>query len=238
MLPHLESNERFEYVVSATEDVNKKLSKSRINLIRYTLTALNPNVSEDQPVILETNEALRKHWKTIRVNIPDVPRQICRAIIWEALNRQSKDDTAAAIIWLTAGSLLQHLALDADERELLTEFLLSLRDKMEQRAVADWQNTQLTTSAIEIPQQDLSRIKAAPGNNDSLNEGLIKACGPNDADVNVIDGANPYSPSTNATNTAFRKMIIDRCRFDHKVNLFDHKMITSPSLTLLRSSAY
>ncbi len=61
LLPHLENNERFGYVEAATEEVNKKLSKNRVNLIRYTLTALNPNVSEAHPVILETDEALRKY---------------------------------------------------------------------------------------------------------------------------------------------------------------------------------
>jgi hypothetical protein len=202
LLPHLETNERFTYVESATEDINKRLSKNRGNLIRYTLTALNPNVSEEQPVIRETDEALRKYWKTIRVNVSDAPRQIWRAIIWEALNRQSKDHTAAAIIWLTASSLIQLINLDSNECELLTEFLLSLRDKTEQHAVGKWQKPQSAKLTLESLRLDLEAITVGSVINDEFEQDIVKACGPSDVEGNSITGANPNLPSTNAANNA------------------------------------
>jgi hypothetical protein len=211
LLPHLDTNERLAYVESAIDEVNKKLSKNRVNLIRYTLTALNPDVSEEQSVIRETDEALRKYWKTIRVNIPDSPRQILRAIIWEALNRQSKDDTAAVIIWLTASSLLQHIALDSNERDLITEFLLSLRDKTERRAVAEWQKPQLAKPALESLSADFDGIEVPTVIDATFAKDIIKACGPNDIDGSAIPGANPNLPSSNAnTNASWAEQFADQ----------------------------
>ncbi len=141
----------------------------------------------------------------------DTPRQIWRAIIWEALNRQSKDDTAAAIIWLTASSLIQHIALDSNERELLMEFLLSLRDKTERRAVAEWEKPQLGKSTLESLRSEFGEINVATAINEAFKQDIIKACGPNDVDDNPINGANPNLPSSNTlTNAGWAEEFAER----------------------------
>lgn len=205
LLPHLENNERFGFVESATEEVSKKLAKNRVNLIRFTLAALNPNVSaEEHPAIRETDEILRKYWKTISVNVPDAPRQIWRAIIWEALNRQAKDDLSATVVWLTAASLFEHTALDAAERQMLSDFLLSLSDKAERRAGADWQKSQAPkdSPAAETPAANFDNVKVGTVITEKFQEDLMKACGPNDVEGNALKEANRYWANNNASWSA------------------------------------
>lgn len=207
LLPYLDSDERFKFVESTIEEIGKKLAKNRINLVRYTLTALHPNISEELSAIRETDEILKKHWRTIRVNIPDAPRQIWRAIIWESLNRQSKDVTSAAVIWLTASSLITHLTIDPNEREVLMEFLISLRDKVEKKANEEWEKPHQIASDSEQFNFTAEEVPVYTAVTDKFEKDLQKACGPNDATNTAIAGANAEWPTGNAVwAAAFAKL--------------------------------
>lgn len=197
LLSHLENNEQFAYIESAIYEVNKILAKNRMNLIAYTLTALQPDVSKDDPVIMEVDQALKKHWKTVQNNISDEPRQIWRTIIWEALNHQAKDTTSAAVIWLTAASLFPHCELDPNERTVITEFLLSLRNKVEQEALSLWYQANQ-----DIPQKlNFDFVLTKPEIKNAIDSGfkpdLVKAAGPTDAAGTALEGANPNWATSN-----------------------------------------
>lgn len=196
LLPHLTSNESYEFVVSAIKEIDKSLTKNQANLVPFTLAALNPNVSQELPAVNETNEALRKFWKTISNNIPDAPRQIWRAIMWGALEQQTQETTAATIIWLTAGSLFQYLPLDNSERQVLEPFLCSLRDKTERQAAAEWQKPN-NTDVPEALSLALGDLEDGTVDNDDFQEELIKACGPQGRHGTALKNANQQWPGNN-----------------------------------------
>ena len=199
LLPHLNTDERFKFVEATIEEISKKLAKNRINLVRFTLTALHPDISDKLPAIREIDVVLAKFWKTIRVNIPDAPRQIWRAIIWEALNKQSKDITSAAIIWLTSSSVINHLTIDPNEREVITEFLISLRDKVEKKAVGEWGKPEQITNNGKTFNYEPDKMTVYTAITDKLEKDLLKACGPTDTAGTAIAGANPHWTENQAT---------------------------------------
>jgi hypothetical protein len=172
------------------------------------LTALYPDISDELSAIREIDEVLKNKWKTIRVNVPDAPRQIWKAIIWEALNRQSKDVTSAAVIWLTASSLINYLTIDPNERTLLMEFLISLRDKVEQKVTGEWEKSDHTVSDSEFFNYKPEEIIVYTAKTEKFEKDLLKACGPTDPAGTAIAGANSVWPSSQAPWAAeFAKIV-------------------------------
>lgn len=191
LLPQLETNEQFSHIESAIGEINRILAKNRMNLIGYTLAALQSDVSKDDAVIKEVDQALKKHWKTVQNNISDEPRQIWRTIIWEALNLQAKDTVSSAVIWLTAASYFPHSELDPNERRVITEFLLFLRNKVETEAKTLWyQPNQAEPQNLEL-NFSLKKPEIKNAIDGAFKQDLVKAAGPNDASGSSLEGANP-----------------------------------------------
>lgn len=196
LLPHLANNEQVAFIESAIADVAKKLAKSRVHLITYTLVALHPDISKENSLIREVDEALKKHWKTIQNNISDEPRQIWRTIIWGALNQQAKDVTSAAVIWFTASSLLPYAELDANEYTVISEFLFSLRDKVETETVRLWNQSNQSNAGNPDLNFTLDKPEVKSVIDAAFKQELIKATGPNDKSGTALEGANQYSPAS------------------------------------------
>jgi hypothetical protein len=128
-----------EKLKKAAEDVVKKLNKNRQYIITYALIAFDPHIEVNNPIIKEVQEIIIKYWPTFNANSKDTPVTYIRAVILEALQEISKDLNIACIIWLTVRNVIKYYTLGR-EIDILTEFFLSLRKKVNDSAINDWSN--------------------------------------------------------------------------------------------------
>ena len=124
----------------ASAEVQKLLQKRKPKIISYTLVALDPTISDDDPVIGEVETLIIKQWPAFRNSVTktkDTPIAYIQAVILDALNKLSKDKNLAAIIWLTGCNIVNHYKL-AGQEKVLTNFLLEIGRKVEEVARNNW----------------------------------------------------------------------------------------------------
>ena len=191
-----DDDQKLNYLEAAAKDLSGKLQKNQIDVVRFTLSGLDPEVSLEDPSLAEAEAALAKHWKTLRHKFQDSPRQLLRAILLDAVNRRCANDTTAATVWLSGASIFPHLNVSHNERQLLAEFLISLRDKAEETATEAWELQD--DSLISIPDQPtfaLNPIVPIKASTKYLEEHLQKAAGTHDKAGTALENANPYYPN-------------------------------------------
>ena len=187
---------KFDYLAKAAKDLAKNLSKHKAKLISYTLIALDSEASSDDGIFLEVEIIIKKHWTTLRAKFTDMPRQILRAVIWEALEIAGQDVQIGAIVWLVGGACLPYSRLEPRGIEICRSFLRTLGTKAEEKAEADWaldvnfEPTKLPEWKVAIDGKDIkvdiNALKVAFG----------RAAGPsNENGVNFKD-PNQYWPNS------------------------------------------
>lgn len=143
----------FEKLKKTADEIAKKLTKSKAKVLSYTLTALDPDVQADNPDVVEVKELITKNWSTFSTNSKDTPVTFIRAVMLEALQAVSNETSFACLIWLTGRNIQQQFKLIGKEKELVTNFLLSLGTENENRATESWtlpSEAKLQKLSIEI----------------------------------------------------------------------------------------
>ncbi|HYT22579.1 MAG TPA: GTPase-associated system all-helical protein GASH [Candidatus Polarisedimenticolia bacterium] len=188
-----EDRERFGYVKSAAEDLAKKLLENRHDLITASSVVMGGEISEDEPVMKLSKEAVTNHWQTYGSRFPSTAVQLFRATLLQAIaliTQEDSDTSNTAIIYYTTCGLLPHVATTRED-EIFREFLTSLAQKVEDRAAATW-DLQTYTKAPTIQYKDGVPAPAAVDAK-TLKEVLKNAIGPGGG-----TGANPNWPSSNS----------------------------------------
>jgi len=157
---------------SAATEVKKRLTKKKIKVIPYTLVALDPFVSEDEPIVSEVERIIVTKWSTFKNSVSqtkDKPINYIRAVILEALNGLASDENFAAIIWLSGRNVISNYKL-ANESNVVEEFLKNIGNKVEIASRNYWglKNVKADNS---IPNINLNMKKA---NTSSLNEEVLR----------------------------------------------------------------
>lgn len=133
-----ESDERLTWLKEAITDLQKKFEEDYSLLPTYTLVALDPNVSDAEPVLLETEMIVTTYWEALRVRFTEMPRNILRGVIINALNNVGTVyPLAARIIYLTATNIYPYVKLDK-EKKLVEKMLSDLGEIAETNAVEEW----------------------------------------------------------------------------------------------------
>ncbi len=133
-----DSDDRLKWLQQSIEDLQKKFEEDYSLLHEYTLVALDPNISDNESVMIETEKIITTHWKALRGKYTEMPRNIIRGVILNALNIVGKDDPLAArIIYLTALNFFPYAKLNT-EKKLVEVMLSSLGEIAENNAVEDW----------------------------------------------------------------------------------------------------
>lgn len=181
--------------------LEQKKNKSKI--IPYTLVSLDPTISGDDPVVVEVEEVIIKQWPAFRnsvVKTKDTPIAYVQAVILEALNKLSKDEKFAAIIWHSGCNIMSHYKL-AGQEEVLTSFLLNIGTKVEESARSSWgiiRNTQIDNiDPIKITSPKVSIGKLSE---DELKGHLLDAAVHSGWAPQAGGGENPYTPAQNNVN--------------------------------------
>ena len=133
-----DSDDRLEKLRKSIIDLQKNFEKDYTLLPKYTLVAIDPNISDTEPVLLETEKIVIDHWETLRSKYPEMPRNILRGVILNAINNVGVNNPIAArIIFLTAQNLYPFVKLNK-EKEIVGSLLLKLGDIAESNAVEEW----------------------------------------------------------------------------------------------------
>lgn len=193
LLKGIDDNEQFNYLKAAAQELFGKSAKNRLELIPFTLVALDPEVPEDEPLLERVESAIKKHWQPFKNKFPSRPVQILRAVILEALRlKTAKDDLAAAIVWLTGASYYQHKTYPTREEAIFKDYLRDLAKRLEEKSVGHWVVNQSINgkdgSDITFTLQDVSQ--------EQLQGRLLNAAGPTqDAQGSAVKGSNTHLPS-------------------------------------------
>jgi len=157
--------------------------------------AIDPNCPATDPWFNTVQEAVKVHWKTFLVKNHDAPRQICRAIILEALSKAAEADlTATLAIWNASSILLPHLG-DGPEQVITREFFSELGKECETHSSEEWRIG--PTAPEDLPEFEikLPAIKAIQVAEAELTKGLSDAAGPQDAQGQNYGNPNPHWPN-------------------------------------------
>ena len=189
--------EKFGFLEKAVPTIVKSLKENREKLVSFTLVALDADALDTEPAFVEVEAAVKEHWKTLRSKFKEVPRQIFRAVILEALEQLAKEDeVASAIIWLTGSSFLLYGSIEERALPLCRGLLGQLGDKLEEQAVAVWA-LETSTKPLKLPALNvkLPDAKAVKVNVDEVTKGMAAAVGPQDQHGTPLNSPNPHWPN-------------------------------------------
>ncbi len=193
-------------LIEVTEDANfnklkkvctileKKLQKNKQNISTLTLIALDPEIPPANPVVKEIQQLIVSQWKTFTVNSKDTAITFIRAVILEVLSNLSRDFYIANQIWLSGRNIQKYFKLIGKEKELITNFLLSLGKEIETKATESWSlpsDSKFQKLIIELKELTGVNIDKV-----TLQKKLEDSAGPkNESGTSNYESPNPYWPN-------------------------------------------
>jgi len=153
-----EENSNYQFLTATIPLFEKGIAKNKHKIIHATLVALDQNVPQDDSILDEAEELLKKKWPLVRNKYTDRPTTLLRAIILESLfNLMQENKVIANIIWLTGSNLFPFLTI-SNETTILKEWLREAGTLAENNAAIDWEMV-TSVKAINIPSFTLGKIK-------------------------------------------------------------------------------
>jgi len=182
-------DQNLDKLKKASDEILKKLSKDKNKIIEYSLVAIDPDIPADNEIINEVKSIVIKHWNTFSSNAKDTPIVYIRAVILEALEALIKDNTNALIVWFGLRNLITHFNLNGKERDLISDFLLGIGNKLEEEAIQNWSPpSEVNLSKIAF---ELKSINSNLIDTEELHKAFREAVIHNGWG---LDGQNPHAP--------------------------------------------
>lgn len=192
LIPSETTDERLKHYQAAAADLAKRFGEAPRDAVSASRVAIDPDCPAGDPWFATVQEAVKVHWKTFLVKNHDAPRQICRAILLEALSKAAKEDwTATLAIWNACSSLLPHLS-DGPVQDITREFVTGLGIESEADSSDEWRIG--ATVANNLPEFEikLPAIKAVQVDEAELTGGFSDAAGPHNAQSKSFGDPNPH----------------------------------------------
>lgn len=202
LIPADTNDERLGHYQAAAADLAKRFTEKPREAVSASRVAIDPKCPASDPWFVVVQDAVKMHWKTFLANHHDAPRQICRAILLEALSiAAGGDKDLSAAVWNATSSLLPHLG-SGSEQNITREFISRLGDDCESYSSENWRIGE--SAKFKIPEFDikLSPFKLAKLNESALEKGLGLASGPQDRHGQQ-EGHNPHWPHNNPQPWAY-----------------------------------
>ncbi|MCX7094702.1 MAG: GTPase-associated system all-helical protein GASH [Methylobacter sp.] len=190
-------DERFSKIEQAAKTVAQQLREQPLLLIRAILVGLAADIAEDDPIIVQAEQALVAEWKAVRSVFPDMPVNLLRAILLDACNQVAEEDNNAAILWLTAADTLPLLKLGREEA-VVRSMLEAWAGRAEEKALAGLALTadeaeQTTVGELQLPK--ITKLESPKVNRAALLQKVERAAGPHNAQSQTMDDPNPHWPN-------------------------------------------
>ncbi|PRY36000.1 hypothetical protein CLV58_113131 [Spirosoma oryzae] len=183
-----DSDERLTNIENSIADLEAKLKATPSLLEQYVLTALDPDVSTDEPAVIDVETIISAHWKALRAKFSDRPVQIIRAVIINALyNTGTADVDLARIIYL-AGSNFYPYAKLGREKTIIERLLNEFGDLVETDAAEQWSLDE-TEPSLRVPTLKITGLQF--GEVKTVDTKLKAAL--NNAAQRTSNGHDPYN---------------------------------------------
>ena len=183
-----DNDERLVHITKSIEDLRTKLAASKDLLISYTLVALDPGISDTEPVLIDTEALVSENWKALRSKFAERPIPLLRAVILNALyDLGSENASIARIIYLTSANFYPYAKLGR-EKDIVERMLQELGELAEKNAVQEWSLT-TTQPELKISPLKVSGLKFSEVKIDSTDlKAKLKQ-----ASSHTPEGYQPYS---------------------------------------------
>jgi hypothetical protein len=195
LIPSETTDERLKHYQAAAADLAKHFGESLLDAVSASRVAIDPNCPAIDPWFETVQDTVKIHWKTFLAKNHDAPRQICRAILLEALSKAAETDwTATLAIWNASSSLLPHLG-DGPEMAITRKFLTELGVECENHSSEKWRSG--ANAAENLPKFEikLPTIKAIQIDEAGLANGFSDAAGQHNASSQTFGNPNPHWPN-------------------------------------------
>lgn len=187
---------KLEKLRDTAKDLATALKKTPAQTVRWTLVAVDPEVSAEDPVIADAWGVLKKNWVTVANSFQGVPVAVLRATLLDALvQAASKDDSIAVAFANTSRNMLPHMPL-GNESPVWQRAIEQVEDLADARAEAEWMTPELIEVAsmhYEAPTDIKISSKNSGTDRDALRSNILGATGPHGGAPNP----NPYWTSNN-----------------------------------------
>lgn len=185
----------FRKLKKTSDDIVKKILKTKAKIAAYTRLALDPDVPADNVDILEVKDLIVRNWNTFTANTKDTPLTYIRGVMLEALNSIAEDTNNAAVIWLAGRNVVRYYKLSGEEKRIILEFLLKCGKKINEQAGRAWALPENGANAAG-GNLELKEVKTYLVNSDSLQKYLEDASGPsNEQGKNNYESPNQHWPN-------------------------------------------
>lgn len=179
----------------AITEIKKHLTKKKAEIIPFTLVALDLKVKDTDPVVVQVEKIIIKHWKTFTNSVKstnDKSTTYVRAVILESLSQLAKnDESTAALVWLTARDVIKYYQLGS-EKHILSWLLQELADKTEQNGQATWEiNPKISAFRLKGSDFSISGVKGAEIDEEALKTYLLDAMVHSAWNAQAGGGKNP-----------------------------------------------
>lgn len=192
LIPSETTDERLKHYQAAAADLAKRFGETPRDAVSASRVAIDPSCPATDPWFNTVQEAVKVHWKTFLVKNHDAPRQICRAILLEALCKTAEtDSTATLAIWNASSSLLPHLG-NGPEQAITREFISRLGDKSETQSSSEWRIWASATENLPGFEIKMPAMKGAEVDETKLLKGLSAASGPINQQGQALPSSNPH----------------------------------------------
>lgn len=158
-----DSDERLKNIEKSIADLQVKLKKEQSLLPAFTLVALDPNISPDEPILEIVEEIIVTHWKALRSKFPESPIPIIRAVILHALYNVGLSDAKIGRIIYLIGSNFYPFSKLGREKDIVQKLLTDLGDLAEKEASEEWalneEEPKLKISTLKLSGLQFSDVK-------------------------------------------------------------------------------
>lgn len=195
-----DETEHIENLNKVSSEIQKLLKKKKTKVITYSLVALDPTISDNDPTIEEVEAIIIKQWPAFRNSVAktkDKPLAYIQAVILEALNLLSKDVNFAAIIWYTGCDILGRYKM-AELEEVLSIFLLEIGNNVELAGREKWRLSEnLKIDSLDSINITLPKISSENADESQLVKELLAAAVYSSWQEQAGGGENPHNQGQN-----------------------------------------
>lgn len=150
-------------LAKAVTAVKKLLTNKKHLVIPYTLVALDPQINDTDPIVVEVERLIIKNWTTFKnsISTEDKATTYVRVVILQALADISNNEEYGAIIWLTGRNVISYYKL-RKEIDPLSEMLINIASQYEINSRRYWSIVEPDLKEIEELKVSLPPIKSNP----------------------------------------------------------------------------
>ena len=187
-------DEKFAKIEQAAQTVAQELRDQPPQLIRAILAGLDPEIAEDDPILVRADQALVAEWRAVRSVFPDMPVNLLRAILLDACNQVAEEENNAAILWLMAADTLPLLRLGREEatvRKMLEAWARCAEEKaLAGLAMINVEAEQVTVVDLKFPKT--TALESPKVNREGLLLRVAAAVGPSNEQGVALTDPNPH----------------------------------------------